>query len=105
MNPPKRRAPLNVYVSDHARDRARKRFSGFKAARIIDEVHEGLVAGRFSARRPTWCAGEETGLAIYVWTADHARVYVLGSDNRRLPDSFVVVTTLYGVRLVEVGAA
>ena len=105
MNPPKRRAPINVHVSDHARERARERFPGFKAARIIDEVHEGLIAGRFSAHRPTWCAGEDTGLAIYVWTPDQARVYVLGSDSPTRQDSFVVITTLYGIRLVEAGAA
>jgi len=91
----KPRSTLRVRVSDHARERARERFPGFKSARIIDEVHEALVEGRLSAEQPFWCdqeKGHDRGL--YVWTATGERVYVLEADVTTGERSYIVVTTL-----------
>jgi len=40
------RPAVEVWVSEHAKTRARERFPGFKTARIIDEVREAMLAGR-----------------------------------------------------------
>ena len=50
VNPPRPTLPFPVYVTEHARERARERFPGFKAARIIDEVRAAFREGRFSGR-------------------------------------------------------
>jgi len=96
----KPRSTLKVRVSDHARERARQRFPGFKAARIIDEVHAGLVAGRLSAEQPFWCGSGRSShdRGLYVWTATGERVYVLEADHFHGYQSYIVVTTLVGGR-------
>jgi hypothetical protein len=83
--------PVRVIVSDHARERARKRFPGFKAARIVDEVRVGLRAGRFStAKPPGWMGGGHTLASLYVWTEDGERIYAIKRDEQ----GFVVCTTV-----------
>ncbi len=83
---------LAVVVKDHARQRALERFPGFKAARIVDEVHEALLDGRVSATRPDWCQGQAFDGALYAWTADECRVYgmMVGAEV------LAVRTVLYG---------
>lgn len=93
----RRVAGLAVFVSDHARERARERFPGFKAARIVDEVHEALLDGRVGAEQPGW-AGKgwrwfsEPG--FFVWTPALDRAYVLRLDGRPEQSGLVVVTVL-----------
>ena len=96
MHPKKPRASIYVGVSDHARERARERFPGFKSARIKDEVHDALVNGRISAHRPAWCSMTVREDSLYVWTADCTRVYVLVTDTFSGGGSFIVATTLVG---------
>jgi hypothetical protein len=85
-NPPKRKPAIDVHVSTHARERARQRFPRWKAARIVDEVREALLLGRFSTLPPPGV--EPYGDCLYAWNAD--RCYPLGqADN-----GFVVLTTL-----------
>lgn len=88
--PQRRRAAINVFVTEHARGRARERFPGYKAARIIDEVHEALVEGRFSKERPAGMTGRGTPDCCFAWTADGERVFVLGTAQ----DCFTVATVL-----------
>jgi len=98
MTHQKPRSTLNVRVSDHARQRARERFPGFKSARIIDEVHAALVAGRLSAEQPFWCGSGRSShdRGLYVWIATGERVYVLEADATTGEQSYIVVTTLVG---------
>ena len=78
-----------VRVTDHARERARERFPGFKAARIIDEVRAALREGRVSADRPEGVySARHDGL--YVWTPDGVRVYALKATLT----SLIVLTTV-----------
>lgn len=84
------RPGVAIAVSHHARERARARFPGFKAARIIDEVRAALLEGRLSATKPAGCGGDSGSHALYAWTPDGARVYAL----RAHADAFVVVTAL-----------
>ena len=89
-NPPKRRPVIDVYVSDHARARARERFPGFKAARIVDEVREALLDGRVSPHKPDGVFGPAHRDCLYVWTEDGDRIYpIKACDN-----GFVVTTTV-----------
>jgi hypothetical protein len=71
-----KRTNFKVVVTEHARRQARARFDGYKAARIVDEVHAALLAGRVSARKPHRGTGDETG-ALYAWTEDGKRIFVL----------------------------
>jgi len=94
----RRRSIFPIEVTSHARERARERCPGFKAARIIDEVHDGLLACRFSAKRPLWCP-DPSGrgdIALFVWTPDRERVYPLVLNDFDRGESFRVVTTLVG---------
>ena len=76
----------------HARERARERFPGFKAARIVDEVHAALVAGRVSAGQ---AARHDRGrgdhpYGLYAWTEDGDRIYGIMHGK----DCFAVHTTM-----------
>lgn len=79
--PDRVRPAVNVRVTDHARERARERFPGFKAARIVDEVRAALCDGRVTA------APEEGLLRVH---GKDGRVYVV----RAKFDSLLVVTTI-----------
>lgn len=79
--PEKARPAVNVSVSDHARERARERFPGFKSARIIDEVRQALCDGRVTP-------AEEKGLLLV--HGKEGRVYAV----RATFDSLLVVTTM-----------
>lgn len=81
---------LDVRVTDHARERARERFPGFKAARIVDEVRLALREGRVSSERPEWFDGGHRDTSLYVWTPDGSRGYAL----RATIASLIVITTV-----------
>jgi hypothetical protein len=88
----KRRAFAKVIVMDHARERARERFPGFKAARIVDEVHAALLAGRVSARKPPGMIDGRGDFpyGLYAWTEDGERIYgIMHGEN-----CFAVHTTM-----------
>jgi hypothetical protein len=82
---------VGIRVTDHARDRARERFPGFKAARIVDEVREALREGRVSADRPEGVRSKRHD-GLYVWTPDGVRVYALKATLT----SLIVLTTVKG---------
>ena len=83
--------PVRIIVSEHSRIRARERFPGFKAARIVDEVRVGLRAGRFSkAKPPGWLGGGHSDASLYVWTEDGERIYAIKHDEQ----GFTVCTTV-----------
>jgi len=84
------RAGVKVIVMRHARERARERFPGFKAARIVDEVHAALLAGRLSAAKPPGLIGGDFPFGLYAWTADGERIYGLIHGK----DCFAVHTTM-----------
>src|SRR4051812_28357991 len=88
----KPRAFANVVVMRHARESARERFPGFKAARIVDEVHAALVAGRLSAGKPPgMIAGRgDFPHGLYAWTEDGERIYGIMHGE----DCFAVHTTM-----------
>ena len=77
----------------HAKHRLRERFPGMKAARMVDEVRDALLAGRVAADRPAWLTpppwGEHT-YSLYAWTADKQRTYVLHTTD----SAFVIVTVM-----------
>jgi len=88
----KPRVRFKVIVMRHARERARERFPGFKAARIVDEVHAALVAGRVSATKPPGMI-EGRGdfpYGLYAWTEDGDRIYGIMHGE----DCFAVHTTM-----------
>jgi hypothetical protein len=74
----------------HARERARERFPGFKTARIVDEVHAALVAGRLSAVKPAGLIGGDFPCGLYAWTPDGERIYGIIHGN----DCLAVHTTM-----------
>jgi hypothetical protein len=84
------RACVRVVVTWHARERARKRFPGFKTARIVDEVHAALAAGRVSALKPLGLIGGNFPYGLYVWTEDGDRIYGIVHGE----DCFAVRTTM-----------
>ena len=86
----KPRAFVKVKVMRHARERARERFPGFKAARIVDEVHAALVAGRVSAVKPPGLIGGDFPYGLYAWTEDGDRIYGIVHGK----DCFAVHTTM-----------
>lgn len=88
---PKPQSVVGLFVGPHARERARERFPGFKAARIVDEVREAMVAGRISADPPPGIFSERTIGILFAWTPDGVRVYALAAwrDN-----TMVVMTTM-----------
>ncbi len=86
----KPRACFNVKVMRHARERARERFPGFKAAGIVDEVHAALVAGRVSPVKPSGMIGGDFPYGLYAWTEDGDRVYGIMHGE----DCFAVHTTM-----------
>ena len=66
---PRNDLPFPVYVTDHARERARERFPGFKAARIIDEVRAAFREGRFSGYAPPgFVSHKDEGYGFFAWT-------------------------------------
>jgi hypothetical protein len=79
-----------VIVKRHARERARERFPGFKAARIVDEVHAALAAGRVSAKKPGGLIGGDFPYGLYAWTEDGDRIYGIVHGE----DCFAVHTTM-----------
>ena len=86
---PPRDLPVKVLVSDHARERARERFPGYKTARIVDEVRLAIREGRLAATKPGDCKPDNPR-SLYAWTPDQVRVFVLR------PTVFgLVVTTVY----------
>lgn len=83
-----------IYVTEHARRRARERCPGFKSARIIDEVREALREGRIAAIPPSgteYEQGRQWPRVLYAWNEE--RCYPLkmmpGDDN-----GFFVTTTV-----------
>ena len=86
----KPRACVNVNVMRHARERARERFPGFKAARIVDEVHAAMVAGRVSAVKPLGLIGGDFPYGLYAWTEDGDRIYGIMQGE----DCFAAHTTM-----------
>lgn len=80
----------DVAVATHAKTQARARFPGFKAARIVDEVRLALAAGRVSPEKPPGLVRAPDPRALYAWTEDGERVYVLHHG----PSRFFVITTL-----------
>lgn len=90
MNKPKAQVPVKIHIGPHARERARERFPGFKAARIIDEIREGMLAGRMSRKKPATVSGNSADKALYVWTPDGQRVYVMVATD----EVMMVMTTL-----------
>ena len=79
-----------MIVKRHARERARERFAGFKAARIVDEVHAALAAGRVSAVKPVGLIGGDFPYGLYAWTEDGDRIYGIMHGE----DCFAVHTTM-----------
>ena len=69
------RARLRIVLTDHARERARERFPGYKPARMADEVRAAFLAGRVGPRKPH-TGGGESGV-LYAWTADGERIFAL----------------------------
>lgn len=84
MTSPCRRCSVPVVVTPHARIRAAERFPGFKLARIVDEVHEGLLDGRVSATKPEGLIRGDFPGGLYVWTEDGERIYGLIPGLRAL---------------------
>jgi hypothetical protein len=81
---------FDVIVSVHAKERARLRFPGFKAARIVDEVRDAFLDGRFSPRKPPGIRGPDDPKSLYLWTPCGERVYAL----RHNAYHFEVTTTM-----------
>jgi hypothetical protein len=93
---------IRIVVTDHARERARERFPGFKAARIVDEVRVSLRAGRFSkAKPPGWIGGGHREASLYVWTEDGERIYAIVHTE----EAFFVATTVRAFVIDRRGAA
>lgn len=88
------RPAVDVRVHDHARARARERFPGFKAARIVDEVRAALAEGRLSPEKPPGIDNPASRRCLYAWTPGGERVYAL----RQAADAFVVITTMRAER-------
>jgi hypothetical protein len=87
----RRTLPFPVLVTEHARERARERFPGFKAARIIEEVRDAFHEGRFSGRKPAGVVTDkDEGYSFFCWTPDGGRVYALRTCYRHV----AVVTTM-----------
>ena len=80
---------FDIWVTQHARDRARER-CGLKGARIVDEVRDAIRAGNVSAWPPTGVK----------YTAQHPRVLYVWNDERCYPlklmpgDDIWMVTTV-----------
>jgi hypothetical protein len=81
---------FNVYISEHARQRARERFPGYKAARISDEVRAAFAAGRTSSGLPSGIWAEADPDSWYAWTEDGERVFVLALNHNGGKDIAVV---------------
>lgn len=85
---------LDLYVHPHARQRARERFPGFKAARIVDEVRAAFLEGRVSPHPPPGIGPQDNYPdCLYASTPDGSRVYAMELDEF-YSERFVVVTTL-----------
>lgn len=84
----RRKPPVEVEVTTHAREQARARFPGFKAARIVDEVREAICAGRFGAVPPAGFATTQDSL--FAWTADEGRLYAVRAKHHAM----LVTTTM-----------
>lgn len=83
----KPRPAVEVYVSDHARERMRER-GGIKGARVVEEVRAAMIAGRISADKPPGFHGAPRDDCLYCWNDE--RAYALkAADN-----AFVVVTVV-----------
>ena len=91
-DPPSPRVFAKVIVMPHARERARERFPGFKAARIVDEVHAAMLARRVSAVKPPGMIGGRGNhpYGFYAWTEDGDRIYGIMHGK----DCFAVHTTM-----------
>ena len=90
LDPQARDLPFTIHVTEHARERARERFPGFKAARIIDEVRVAFREGRFSGNRPAGFASDTPEhFGFFAWTPDGQRIYAMRTD-----DLVVAVTTV-----------
>jgi hypothetical protein len=87
MVPPRK---YRVAISEHARERARERFPGFKAARIMDEVRIALHEGRCSPEKPAGVEGTPRRANLYAWTPNGQRVYALCATE----SMFHVLTTM-----------
>ena len=95
MATPRNELPFPVHVTDHARKRARERFPGFKAARIIDEVRAAFREGRFSGHAPPgFVSDKDEGYGFFAWTPGGERIYAMRTCYR-----YVAVVTV--VRAAE----
>lgn len=80
--------PVKVFVSNHARERARERSPGFKSARIVDEVRLALREGRVSKHKPEHFGGHRHSECLYVW--NEQRCYAI----KALENGFLVITAV-----------
>lgn len=90
MNEPKYRLAVEVEVTDHAREQARERHPGFKAARIVDDVREAFYTGRYGKYPPPHRKGSSGPGLLYAWTEGSERIYAI----RAKANAMLVVTTL-----------
>ena len=95
MANPRNDLPFPVHVTDHARERARERFPGFKAARIIDEVRAAFREAVLRLR-PAWLRQPRTRDGFFAWTPDGERIYAMRTCYR-----YVAVVTV--VRAADPG--
>lgn len=86
----KQRPVVEVEVTTHAREQARDRYPGFKAARIVDEVRQAFCEGRYGTRPPKGTSAQCDERTLYAWTPDEIRCYAI----RPTVASMLVVTTL-----------
>jgi hypothetical protein len=90
------RTPRNyvIWVSEHARTRARERFPGYKAARITDEVRFAIDAGRISRHPPPGVKDMVAAPCLFAWTPDGERVFILTVNKWDGGESFAVKTVI-----------
>lgn len=85
---------LPLLVTQHAVWRAAERFPGFDPLFIEVEIREAFRASRVSALKPPGVLNPQDPNALYAWTADGLRVYILKVNRYDEARSFVVTTTI-----------
>lgn len=94
-----------LVVSDHAYWRSAERYPDFDTAEIETDVRAAMRAGRISKTKPIFArhvSHGSWGEALYAWSEDERRVYVLvtgtswqKTEAQRV-GTFVVLTVLKG---------